>query len=391
MQIKSKNKENKIVFLDNAAGSFPKAPGVAKAILAYINDVGVNVGRASYAPASAAALTMLELRESLCRLFNFGHSEACIITPGATFALNLVLKGYLKPGDHVIVSPLEHNAMMRPLNQLATHGISFDRLPADENGLVEASAILPLIKPNTKMIAMLHASNVCGSVLPISQIGQICAAKNIPFLVDASQSAGHIDIDMQAMHISALAVPGHKGLLGPSGIGALLMQPDFAASVEPLVTGGTGSQSDSEVQPLHLPDRFEAGTQNLPGIYGFKAALDFIEKESITALQKQQNDLAVRFIEGILNIPAVRLVGPTKVDKRVGVISLDFQKHDNAEAAYLIERSYGIFTRCGLHCAPNAHKTLGTYPQGTVRFSLGWHNTKEDIDAALEAIATVSK
>ena len=378
------------IYLDNAATSFPKPAGVSARMKEYMDSVGATINRSVYGAAQDAGLVMLRLRERLARLFSFPEKPThVILTPGATAGLNFILKGFLRPGDHCLVSSMEHNAVMRPLLQL--QGVEFDRIPCDEEGRLDPAAMLPLIRPNTRLCVMAHGSNVCGTVQDAAAVGAICAEHGIAFALDAAQTAGHIPIDFQALHLSALCVPGHKGLLGPSGIGALLLRDDFAHALTPLLAGGTGSASDSEYLPDYLPDRFESGTPNLPGIYGFEEALRFIEETGIDALRAHELELTARFLEGLRTIPNLRLCGTEELSRRVGVISVDFTQADNAEAAFRLESEFGILTRCGLHCAPSAHKTLGTFPQGTVRFSLGFSSTAADVDAALAALRAISE
>lgn len=378
------------IYLDNAATSFPKPAGVSARMKEYMDSVGATINRSVYGAAQDAGLVTLRLRERLARLFSFPEKPThVILTPGATAGLNFILKGFLRPGDHCLVSSMEHNAVMRPLLQLS--GVEFDRIPCDSEGRLDPAAMLPLIRPNTRLCIMAHGSNVCGTVQGAAAVGAICAEHGIAFALDAAQTAGHIPIDFQALHLSALCVPGHKGLLGPSGIGALLLRDDFAHALTPLLAGGTGSASDSEYLPDYLPDRFESGTPNLPGIYGFEEALRFIEETGIDALRAHELELTARFLEGLRTIPNLRLCGTEDLSRRVGVISVDFTQADNAEAAFRLESEFGILTRCGLHCAPSAHKTLGTFPQGTVRFSLGFSSTAADVDAALAALRAISE
>lgn len=380
----------KSIYLDNAATSFPKPEGVSAAMKTYIDQVGATINRSVYGSAQDAGLVTLQLRERLKNLFHFPEPVThVILTPGATWGLNMVIKGFLKPGDHCIVSSMEHNAVMRPLLQL--EGVEFDRIPCNREGLLNPKDIEPLIRPNTKLLVMAHGSNVCGSVQDAKAVGEICSRHGIPFVLDAAQTAGHIPVDFESFHLSALVVPGHKGLLGPSGIGALLMTDNFAKQLDPIVAGGTGSASDSEFLPEYLPDRFESGTPNLPGIYGWEAALRFVESTGVENLRNHEMILCQRFLKGIEEIPGVRLCGTTDLSRRVGVISVDFLNHDNAEAAFALEMNHGILTRCGLHCAPSAHKTLDTFPRGTVRFSLGFSSTEADVNVALAAIGTVSE
>lgn len=376
----------KTIYLDNAATSFPKAPGVGEAMARYISDIGANINRGTYRQATDAAMTVLETRAQLKELFHFDSDEAHVVfTPGATAGLNTLLKGLLKPGDHVIVSGMEHNAVMRPLTELADGGVRYSRICADTDGLTDASAILPMIRPETKLVLVSHASNVSGTLFPLEEVAQICHAHSLPLAVDAAQTAGHIPVNFEALHLAALCVPGHKGLLGPQGIGALLLDGAFAPRVSPLFTGGTGSASDSERQPACMPDRFESGTQNIPGIFGLHAALSYVLQRGVPSLRAHETHLTGRFLKGLEGLP-LRVAGTQNPARRTGVVSVDFLTMDNAAAAFRLENEYGVLTRCGLHCAPNAHKTLGTFPQGTVRFSIGYSTTEEDISDALEAV-----
>lgn len=378
------------IYLDNAATSFPKPVGMSDAMKEYMDNIGATINRSVYSSAAEAGMVALRLRERAKRLFNFNEKAThVIITPGATAGLNFLIKGLLKSGDHCIVSSMEHNAVMRPLMQL--EGVSFDRLPCDEEGSILPNRLEGLIRENTRLVIMAHGSNVCGTVQDAAAIGKVCRAHNIPFALDAAQTAGHYPVDFTEFGLSALAVPGHKGLLGPTGIGLLLLSDKLAHMIDPLIAGGTGSASDKETLPDYLPDRFESGTPNMAGIYGLEYSLGYVEWRGIAALREHEMQLASRFIDGLSGIDGVRLCGTRELDRRVGVISVDFTEHDNAEMAFLLESEFGILTRCGLHCAPNAHKTLLTFPQGTVRFSLGFANTECDVDAALAAIRELAK
>lgn len=376
------------IYLDNGSTSFPKAPGVSDAVKFFMDQVGANVNRGGYESAYSAEDVIMETRERLCRLFHFGSRlKNVIFTPSITYSLNSIIKGWLQPGDHVLVGSLEHNAMMRPLVQMEKLGVAFDRIPADKEGRMLVEEIEPLLRPNTKGILTLHGSNVCGSLTPLGQVGEICKEHNIKFVVDAAQTAGVFPIDMEAMHIDVLAFTGHKSLLGPQGIGGFLLTDEMAHEIRPLITGGTGSISDSEEQPDFLPDKFESGTMNIPGIFGLHAALGYLEQRGIENIRAHELSLACAFIEKVKDIPGVRVVGPGPEEERAPVVSLDFTAGDNAEVAFTLESQYGIMTRCGLHCAPNAHKTLKTFPQGTVRFTFGWANTMEEVEAAAGAVA----
>ena len=378
------------VYLDQAATSRPKASGVGYSMRSYIDDVCASVNRSTYAVATNAAMRVLETREQLCELFRFRDPTHVIFTPGQTVSLNMVLKGFLRPGDHVLVSSLEHNGVMRPLTQLAEQGVTFDRIPMRGDDELDFEAAERMIHPNTRLMLLTHASNVSGTVLPISQAGELCQRRGISFAVDAAQTAGHRSIDLSQLHIDALCVPGHKGLCGPSGIGALLLSPAFAAALEPLIVGGTGSDSSSEVQPRYMPDRFESGTPNLPGIYGLHAALSELLAEGIAIRQDREQALLEHFLSGLDGIDGIRVPGTRDLTRRVGVVSIDCSaRRDNAEVADRLASEYEILTRCGLHCSPSAHQTYGTYPQGTVRFSFNSSNTIAEIEAALDALREI--
>ena len=378
----------KTTYLDNAATSFPKPEGVSSRMKEYMDTVGATINRSVYGAAQDAGLVTLLLRESLKKFFHFPDPVThVILTPGATAGLNMVIKGFLKPGDHCIVSSMEHNAVMRPLLQL--EGVEYDRIQANREGLIDPADVEGLIRPNTKLLIMAHGSNVCGAVQDAAAVGEICKHHGIAFALDVAQTAGHIDIDFEKWGLSALVAPGHKGLLGPSGIGVMLLRDDFAKELNPLIAGGTGSASDSEYLPDYLPDRFESGTPNLPGIYGLAASMEFLMAEGLEKLHAHEMTLTKRFLDRVAEIPGAVVCGPKGLENRVGVISLDFPGQDNAEVAYRLEMDHGILTRCGLHCAPSAHKSLDTFPRGTVRFSLGFASTKEDVDTALTAIRAV--
>lgn len=379
----------KDIYLDNSSTSFPKAPGVSDAVKQCIDLVGAGVNRSSYRAAQDAGMTVLETRMLLKKLFRFPHKVThAVLTPGATYSLNFAFSGFLKPGDHVITGCLEHNAVMRPLN---ASGAAFDRIPGDAEGFMCAEDAEKLIRPETKLCILQHASNVSGTLQDLAPFAEVMKKHGIPLVIDASQSAGHVEIDFGALGLAALCAPGHKGLLGPAGIGILLLEPEFAKKLKPPVTGGTGSLSESELQPDLMPDRFESGTLNLPGICGLNAALKWLEKTGVNTVRAHEKALAAQFVEDLSAIPGVRLSGPRDPERRVGVFSVDFLTRDNAEAADLLETKFRIQTRCGLHCAPNAHKVLGTWPHGSVRFSTGPFTTEEDIRTAAAAVRAIAE
>ena len=377
-----------MIYLDNAATSFPKPPQVAARMSEYITQVGASINRSVYGPAQDAGMVTLRLRERIARLLGYsGRANHVILTSGCTMGLNMAICGWLQPGDHCIVSSMEHNAVMRPLHAL---GVAFDRIPCDSDGLLKPEDIIPLIKPNTKLLVMAHGSNVTGAIQDAAAVGRICREYNIPFVLDAAQTAGHLPMDFDGFGCSAIAVPAHKGLLGPSGLGALVLSPEFTKDLHPILTGGTGSASHTEMQPSFLPDKFEPGTPNLPGIYGWEAALEFLENQTIDKIRKHDLVCMEQFLEGISGVEAIRLVGPKDTARRVGVFALDFIRQDNALVGDRLEREFGILSRCGLHCAPNAHKTVGTWPQGVVRLSFGWATTWQEIEQALSAITKIT-
>ena len=378
----------KVLYLDNAATTFPKPPIVAETVADYIANVGMNIKRGNYAKAYDAAEEVLNLRERICAFFNGPDPRNVIFTMNVTTSLNFVLKGWLEPGDHLLITSLEHNAMMRPLVQMEEQGISFNTIPCDEKGLPDMAAVEGLIKDNTRAIAALHASNVSGAITDIAALGKIAQKRGLKLIVDSAQSAGILPIDMEDMNIDFLAFTGHKGLLGPQGLGGFIISSEMAEKTNPLIAGGTGSFSNLETMPDLLPDRFESGTMNLPGMAGLSAALDFIESKGINNLRERERNLAELFVSELADIDKIRIIGKDNPNK-VAVISLDFYDEDNAEIAFRLENEYGIMTRCGLHCAPRAHKSLGTFPSGTVRFSPGIYNSEDDIRYAADAVKSI--
>ncbi len=373
-------------YLDNGSTSFPKAPGVGKAMSYFIEEIGCNIGRGGYETAYDLAEKIYDTRSQLCRLFHFSDERHVIFTPSVTYSLNFLIKGLLKEKDHVIVSGIEHNAVARPCEALKSKGVEVSIAPCDREGRLDFEAFRKLFNERTKLVVMAHASNVSGTVLDAETAGKICKQKGVYFALDAAQSAGVIDIDFEKFSLSALCITGHKGLLGPQGIGALLLTPKIAAEMEPLICGGTGSASHLITMPEFMPDKFEAGTLNLPGIIGLNAALRYIEERTPAEIRKHELELAAQFIDGLQSDTNIRIVGIRGRENRVGTVSLDFLEEDNADIAYRLDAEYGIMTRCGLHCAPLAHQTFGTFPQGTVRFAFGYQNTREDVNYALKAI-----
>lgn len=381
------------IYLDQASTSFPKAPGVAQAMMDYLTMNGVNVNRGCYSSAYSAEEVIYETRQLLAELFHFSKCKNVIFTPNVTTSLNFILKGFLKPGDHILVSAMEHNAVMRPVVQLASSGISFDRIPCRTDGSMILEKVEELIRPETKAIVTLHASNVCGTRMPLDALGGICQRHQLYFVVDSAQTAGIVPINMDKMHIDALAFTGHKGLRGPQGTGGFLVSQELAEQMEPLISGGTGSVSHTEEIPDFMPDRFESGTPNLPGIYGLHEALLYLKTHSLQAINEKELSLTGYFLEQLQALDDtgrhIRIIGKKDLTDRNAVVSIQTPEIDMSQVAWQLDNEYGVMTRVGLHCAPNAHKTLGTYPAGTIRFSFGPENTKNELDFAIQGLKKI--
>ena len=381
------------IYLDQASTSFPKAPGVAQAMMDYLTMNGVNVNRGCYSSAYSAEEVIYETRQLLAELFHFSKCKNVIFTPNVTTSLNFILKGFLKPGDHILVSAMEHNAVMRPVVQLASSGISFGRIPCRTDGSMILEKVEELIRPETKAIVTLHASNVCGTRMPLDALGEICQSHQLYFVVDSAQTAGIVPINMDKMHIDALAFTGHKGLRGPQGTGGFLVSQELAEQMEPLISGGTGSVSHTEEIPDFMPDRFESGTPNLPGIYGLHEALLYLKTHSLQAINEKELSLTGYFLEQLQALDDtgrhIRIIGKKDLTDRNAVVSIQTPEIDMSQVAWQLDNEYGVMTRVGLHCAPNAHKTLGTYPAGTIRFSFGPENTKNELDFAIQGLKKI--
>ena len=391
------------IYLDNGSTSFPKAPGVAEAVYSFMTRGGANTGRGSYRKAYSAETMVYETRCLTAELFHAEDPRQVVFTKNVTESLNLVLKGFLKPGDHVLTSAVEHNAVMRPLQQLgkelfpgedaADAGcVTFTRIPCTETGELRTELLEQCLRPETKAVVMTHASNVCGTILPAAEVGRFCRDHGLKFILDSAQTAGVVPVNMEEMQIDALCFTGHKGLLGPQGTGGMVLRKGMEREITPLISGGTGSISHTELVPEFLPDRFEAGTLNLPGIAGLRAALFWLKERGIDANREHEEQLTERFLRRLLPLEQaglLRIAGRKTGKGRTAAVSLQTLQTDPAEAAFLLDERYGIMTRVGLHCAPAAHKTLGTFPAGTIRFSFGWANTEEEADAAAAAMEEI--
>ena len=372
-----------MIYMDNAATSFPKAKGVSDAMKRFLDEECANIGRGSYLRAQNAGFAVIETRERIRDLFDCEDAKHIVFTGGMTAALNTVIKGYVRKGDRVLVSSFEHNSVIRPLVQI---GAEIVRIPIDDEGVSDLSR-LPECLSDFRLCVHTFASNVSGVIQPIGKLAGILKANHVPLCIDAAQTAGHMPFSVKEIGCDAICMPAHKGLLGPQGLGILCLTPSFADCLDPLISGGTGSVSDSAAIPPFYPDRLEAGTLNLPGIIGLKAALD---NSDFAAARKKEIRLMTRFQNAIAAIPNVRLLGTANAAHRVGVYSLDFLRSDNGEISYRLENEYGILTRCGLHCAPDAHRAFGTFSKGTVRFSFSPFTTEDDIDRTAEAITALS-
>ncbi len=386
---------NHQIYLDYGSTSFPKPPGVAEAVCEFMTRQGMNINRGNYEKAYSAEEMVYETRCLISELFHGEGPKQVVFTKNVTESLNIVLKGFLKPGDHILTSSMEHNAVMRPLNQLSARGVEFTRIPCTEEGKLLTAELEQYLRPDTKAVVMTHASNVCGTVMPAAEVGRFCRTHGLKFFLDSAQTAGVIPIDMEDMCIDALCFTGHKGLLGPQGTGGIVLRKGLEREIEPLLSGGTGSISHTELVPEFLPDRFEPGTMNLPGIAGLRASLLWLKKRGIDTNRIHEEKLAAKFLKGLRPLEQdglLKIAGlKTASGDRTAVVSVQTLTVDPAEAAYQLDENYGIMTRVGLHCAPAAHKTLGTFPAGTIRFSFGWASTGEDADAALAAMEEICR
>ena len=389
IKIFNKEADMQKVYVDNSSTSYPKAPGVSDAIKAFLDNTGCNFGRSSHADSYDVAMEILDTRQMIADLFGAQNPREVIFTPSVTYSLNMLLLGFLKKGDHVITTSMEHNAVMRPLHALGSAGVRYTAVPCGKDGALRADDIIPHIKKETRALVMLHASNVCGTVMPLEAVSEICQRHQIKLIVDAAQTAGVLDID--ARKIDALAFTGHKGLLGPGGIGGFVIKQAFAGEIAPVITGGTGSLSHEIEQPDFLPDKFESGTMNIPAILGLKRAIQYITETGVNAIHEKEMRLASAFLSEAAKIDGVRVIGKAGSQSRIAVVSLDFPGRDNADVAHALEKNYGIITRCGLHCAPSAHQTLGTYPWGTVRFSFGHLNEPDEVQYIAQSIKEILK
>ena len=376
-----------MIYLDNAATSFPKPEKVYRVMDDCMRNYCANPGRAGHKMALDAGRGIHKTRELICKLFNIDNPMQIVFTSNATDSLNLAIKGALKPGDHVITTSMEHNSMIRPIKELEKIGVRNTIVMCDQQGRIDVNNIRKAIRRNTKMIAMTHASNVTGTIMPIEEVGKIAKERRLIFLVDAAQSAGVYKIDVEKMGIDLLAVPGHKGLMGPQGTGILYIAEGL--KLRQLKEGGTGSKSELLTQPDIIPDRYESGTPNTPGIIGLGAGIEFVLDEGIEKIQKHEKELTAYMLEELKKIDKIKIYGPQNAEEQASVISINIVDEDSSEISYILDKEFDIGVRSGLHCGPLAHKTVGTLEPGTVRFSLGYFNTKKEVKKAIEALKKI--
>ncbi len=377
------------IYLDNAATSFPKAPGLGDFISKYIDNFGVNINRGFSSLSYEAENIVYNTRESLCEFFNFDDPSHVVFTKNITESLNIIMLGLLKESDHVIVSSMEHNAVVRPLKFLNENGIKYTKIQCNKDGELNPEDILKTIRKNTKALFITHSSNVSGKIFPLKRVGEICKEYGIYFIIDTAQTAGFIPIDFYDLNANAITFTGHKGLLGPQGIGGFLIDFKLNNKIKPLCYGGTGSFSHLERQPSTMPDKYESGTLNIPGIAGLNFSLNYIKSIGLDYIRDKEIFLLKKFIDGVMNIKDLKIAGSLETNDRCPVLSVYSDMYDISEIAYKLSWKYGISTRVGLHCSPWSHMTLGTFPQGTIRFSFGHKNTEEQIDYVLSSLYEV--
>jgi cysteine desulfurase/selenocysteine lyase len=379
------------IYLDNAATSYPKPPAVIEAVGRALRDEGAAEGRSATRAALRVHEVLARCRLRAARLLNAAAPERIVFTFNGTDSLNLALYGLLRPGDHVVTSTIEHNSVLRPLRSLRDRGVEVTYVSSDREGRVNLEEIERALKRRTRLVALVHASNVTGTLQPIERIGELAHRAGALFLVDAAQTAGHVPIEVSRSPIDLLAAPGHKGLLGPLGTGILYIAPGVEDELASARQGGTGSHSEDDVQPSRLPDKYESGNHNVPGLFGLEAGLAWIEEQTPAQLRRHEQELTRQLSGSLAPIRGVRLYAPSSAEDRVGVLSLTLDGFDPQELATILDSSFGIETRAGLHCAPGMHRCLGTIAAGgTLRLSVGPFTTPADIDAAAAAIRAIA-
>jgi cysteine desulfurase family protein len=381
-----------MVYFDNPATSWPKPPQVKEAMVKFMDEIGANPGRSGHFRSIEAARIVFEAREALSILFHVKDSSRIVFTLNATESINLALKGLLKYEDHVITTSMEHNSVMRPLRDLEKRGMALTVAPCFEDGTLDPREVEKKIQSTTKMIVLNHASNVTGTLLPVKEVGCIAKKHNLLVLVDAAQTAGAYPIDVEKDGIDLLAFTGHKSLYGPQGTGGLVIGERIREKeMIPLKQGGTGSRSEFEEQPDFLPDCFESGTPNGVGLAGLLAGVQFVLGKGVEQIRQNEMALIEKLITGLKRIPQVKLYGPERQEDRVATLSFNFARHSPSSGALRLEKEFGILCRPGIHCAPAAHHTIGTFPEGTIRFGLSVFNTEDEIETALQAVSLIAQ
>jgi len=379
------------IYLDNAATSWPKPPEVAHAMVRYLEEIGASPGRSGHRLAVEASRVVYGAREAVAELFHAPDPLRVVFTQNATEALNLALVGLLRPGDHVVTSGMEHNSVMRPLRALERRGVAVTLVKCSPEGFLDPSDLARAIRPHTAMIALNHASNVVGTLLPVREAGRIARERGLPLLVDAAQTGGALPIDVEADAIDLLAFTGHKALFGPMGTGGLIVGERVEVSrLEPLRRGGTGSRSEREEQPDFLPDMCESGTLNAVGLAGLQAGVRWVLERGMDAVRTHEMALTRRLIQGLADLEGVTVYGSRDPDLQTATVSFNVAGMQPSEAGLMLDERHGVMCRVGLHCAPSAHRTVGTFPAGTVRFGLSAFNTSQEIDAAVRAVAELA-
>jgi len=380
------------VYLDNAATSWPKPESVYRAVDQFQREIGASAGRGAYREGMESNRLVAAARASVARLIGANDPRQVAFTNSGTDSLNSALHGWLREADHVVTTAAEHNSVLRPLQELAARRrIEVTRVPCDGAGRVDPDEVRRALRPATRLVAMQHASNVTGAVQPVAEVGRITRQHGAALLVDAAQTAGHLPLDVEELGADMLAAPGHKGLLGPLGTGILWIRADLTASLHSLRQGGTGSHSQEDRQPDMLPDKYEAGSLNMPGLAGLAAGLEHLERHTIGAIAAHEARLAGQLLAGLREMAGVTLYGPAPAAPRVGVVSINVAGYDSQELAALLDSAFGVKVRAGLHCAPLMHEAIGTLAGGgTLRFSVGAMTTEGDVAAALAAIAAIT-
>jgi len=386
----SSGQSEKVIYFDNAATSWPKPPATTAAMTRYAEEIGASPGRSGHQRSLAAGRIILAARENLAEIFGCEDALRIVFAKNATEALNIALLGLLNPGDHVITSGMEHNSVMRPLRHLESLGVSLSVVPGDEAGLFDPDDFRKAIGPKTRLFAVTHASNVTGTVQPVAALGRLAREHGILLCVDAAQTAGALPIAVAAMGIDLLAFTGHKSLYGPQGTGGLYIREGLESQLRPLMFGGTGSRSEFEAQPDFLPDKYESGTPNAIGLAGLDAGARYVLAVGVDVIRRHEISLTARFLDGLAAVPGITVYGPAGADRRTAVVSFNIDGVSPSEAALILDERFGILCRPGLHCAPAAHRTIGTFPRGAIRFSFGYFNRSEEIDLALAAIAAIA-